>query len=109
MEQFPEIKELGDAAFNFVFEGSDLLKRMTKDLDPEKCERVLICILRFGNPFFFLVCCFFSASFVPRMLLEGGGARRGGGDDVSRLFSDANAHSSLLGQETAQVVPETHQ
>ena len=40
-KQFPEIKELGEAAFNFVFEGSDLLKRMTEGLDPETCETTL--------------------------------------------------------------------
>ncbi len=35
--QFPQIKELGEAAFNYVFEGSELLKRMTEGLDPETC------------------------------------------------------------------------
>ena len=35
--QFPEIKELGEAAFNYVFEGSELLERMTKDITPEEC------------------------------------------------------------------------
>ena len=36
--QLPPIKELGDAAFNFVFEGSDMLAKVTEGLDPETCE-----------------------------------------------------------------------
>lgn len=37
-KQFFVIKDLGDEAFNFVFEGSDLLKKVTEGLDPEKCK-----------------------------------------------------------------------
>lgn len=36
--QFPVIKELGEAAFNFVFEGSELLAKVTEGWDPETCE-----------------------------------------------------------------------
>ena len=36
--QFPAIKELGEAAFNFVFEGSELLDKLTEGLDPQTCE-----------------------------------------------------------------------
>ncbi len=35
--QFPEIKALGDDAFNFVFEGSELLAKLTEGLDPKTC------------------------------------------------------------------------
>lgn len=38
--KFPVIKELGEAAFDFVFEGSDLLAKVTEGLDPETCKKV---------------------------------------------------------------------
>ena len=37
-KQFQVIKDLGESAFNFVFEGSELLAKVTEGLDPEKCE-----------------------------------------------------------------------
>ena len=36
--QFPQIRELGDAAYNYVFEDSDLLKKLTEGLDPDTCK-----------------------------------------------------------------------
>ncbi len=36
--QFPCIKELGDDAFNFVFEGSELLAKLTEGLDSKSCK-----------------------------------------------------------------------
>ena len=35
-KQFPVIKELGSEAFEMVFEGSDVLAKVTKGLDPQK-------------------------------------------------------------------------
>ena len=35
--QLPPIKELGEEGFNFVFEGSELLAKMTEGLDPVTC------------------------------------------------------------------------
>ncbi len=40
MLQLPVIKELGDDAFDFVFEGSELLAKVTEGLDPETCELI---------------------------------------------------------------------
>lgn len=37
-KQFQVIKDLGDEAFNFVFEGSELLAKVTEGWDPVKCE-----------------------------------------------------------------------
>ena len=34
-KQLPMIKELGEAGFNFVFEGSDLVAKATEGLSPE--------------------------------------------------------------------------
>lgn len=36
--QLPVIKELGDAAFNYVFEDSEVLAKVTEGWDPEKCK-----------------------------------------------------------------------
>ena len=36
--QLPPVKELGDEAFDFVFEGSDLLAKVTEGLDPATCK-----------------------------------------------------------------------
>jgi len=36
--QLPVIKELGEDAFFFVFEGSELLAKVTEGLDPETCK-----------------------------------------------------------------------
>ena len=47
--QLPPIKELGDAAFNFVFEGSDMLAKVTEGLDPETCESKLVVFLIIFN------------------------------------------------------------
>ena len=44
--QLPVVKELGDEAFSYVFEGSELLAKLTEGLDPVECESrfyVYIC------------------------------------------------------------------
>ena len=56
--QLPPIKELGDAAFNFVFEGSDMLAKVTEGLDPETCESKLVVFLitfNRANPDYYFV------------------------------------------------------
>ncbi len=35
--QLPVVKELGDEAFSYVFEGSELLAKLTEGLDPVEC------------------------------------------------------------------------
>jgi hypothetical protein len=37
--QLPVIKELGDEAFDYVFEGSELLAKLTDGLDPVACKK----------------------------------------------------------------------
>ena len=37
--QLPEIKALGEKAFDYVFEGSEVLAEATKGLDPVKCKQ----------------------------------------------------------------------
>ena len=37
-KQLPVIKELGEAAFNYVFEDSEVLAKVTEGLDPETCQ-----------------------------------------------------------------------
>ena len=39
-------KDIGeDAAFRFVFEGTDFLKNLTEGLDPKECEYMYIIII----------------------------------------------------------------
>ena len=40
--QLPVIKELGDAAFDFVFEDSELLAKVTEGINPETCKELLL-------------------------------------------------------------------
>ena len=38
-------KDIGeDAAFRFVFEGTDFLKNLTEGLDPKECEYICISL-----------------------------------------------------------------
>ena len=37
--QLPVIKELGDAAFDFVFEDSELLAKVTEGIDHVTCKK----------------------------------------------------------------------
>jgi hypothetical protein len=64
--QLPVVKELGDEAFSYVFEGSELLAKLTEGLDPVECKtifaaascpkkdfyRLLYCILKIARLFF---------------------------------------------------------
>jgi hypothetical protein len=36
--QLPVVKELGEEAFSYVFEGSELLAKLTEGLDPVECK-----------------------------------------------------------------------
>ena len=63
--QLPPIKELGDAAFNFVFEGSDMLAKVTEGLDPETCESksiVFPMVFNRANPDYYFVIYFEQAN-----------------------------------------------
>ena len=67
-KQFQVIKDLGESAFNFVFEGSDLLAKVTEGLDPVKC------VLQGKNwklVHFNLNLSLFSTPLIQGMLLEG--------------------------------------
>jgi hypothetical protein len=70
--QFPCIKELGEEAFNYVFEASELLAKLTEGLDPKTCKTKGIIIRIIINVYHY------SASLVQKLLLDGGKEGFGG-------------------------------